>query len=427
MKRLTREAREAATLRIRGTRHNAEEYPQEYQHLTTLTSTLGKDVKFRAPAENRNTALEYARRRNLVLGPDEDVNNDQVNDVVLYDYTGKPVIVNGYELLPSESPYRIRFRNTYQTKKAKAEIGGYAGWKKKFHTLEGLPEWMDSLHEKYARIKVPKPRPATTASLYDYYSEIVRQPLLTTIDELLDNRHHLKSTFSIFNVIALAYLDTVIGYLWQHEGNAEAVELIKTKLPDTNDLVCTTQRYELFKSYIKKNQDKIKEQIVPHREEILRRSTDTGNNTILDILLKPVLNMVPGMPTDSDFALMKIAKEHDTLQSIRVQKAELSDDMKQHFAAIKSLLINRIFGGFDEADVATLDLSSPYGVRVRRYLDTLLSLDPINRVKHINALMRDKRHTHHLMSYMDTIKDPQYLPLWEEINNKLQRTGWLDV
>jgi hypothetical protein len=46
---------------------------------------------------------------------------------VLYDYNGNPVVVNGYELIPSELPYRVKYKQTYPTKKQQVEIGGYSG------------------------------------------------------------------------------------------------------------------------------------------------------------------------------------------------------------------------------------------------------------------------------------------------------------
>ena len=426
MKRLSREAREAAIQKIRTTKHPMAQFPTEYQYLTQLTSSLGKDVKFRGAAEARSTALDYARRRNLVLGPDEDIDHDQVNDVVLYDYDGNPVIINGYELMPSERPYRIAYRDRFTTKGDKAAIGGYTGFKKNMHSMPGIPEWMATVPAKFARIPPPKEPRKTAPSLYDFYSDQVRMGLIERINERLDGRTHLKSTFSIFNVISLAYLEFVLGFLWNHPDNKEAVDLIKVKAPNTGDLLCSTHRLELFKSYIKKNQEKIKGQLEPEMQTIIDRTIDIGSGTVLYAVLEPVLSMVSGMPPDLDLAAMKISKDHDTLHHITVQKAQLSDTMRSHFAYIKSHLINRIFGELDEADMPNNTAAPTYEERVRRYLDTLLTLDPTTRSKHIHVLMRDRKHTTDLIDYMNIIKDDKYLPLFQEIQAKLQLHGWLE-
>lgn len=426
MKRLSREAREAAIQKIRTTKHAMGSFPTEYQYLTQLTSSLGKDVKFRGAAEARSTALDYARRRNLVVGPEEDIDNDQVTDVVLYDYAGNPVIINGYELMPSERPYRITYRDRFTTKGDKAAIGGYTGFKKNMHSIQGIPEWLSTVPAKFARIKPPKAPRKIAPSLYDHYSDLVRKGLIERINQRLDGRTHLKSTFSIFNVISLTYLEFVLGFLWNHDDNKSAVELIKVKVPNTGDLLCSTHRLELFKSYIKKNQDKITEQLQPVMRTIIERTIDIRDGTPLSIILEPVLSMVSGMPPDLDLAAMKIGKEHETLQHVAVQKAKLSDVMKNHFAYLKSLLINRIFGELDEGDVPNNNVAPTYEARVRRYLDTLLTLDPTTRSQHINALMRDRKHTNDLMNYMNTIKDAKYSQLFHEIDAKFRLHGWLE-
>lgn len=425
MKRLTREAREAATLRIRGERHNVSQFPQDYQQLTQITSTLGKDVKFRRPAEYRASAMDYARRRNLVLGPDEDIDNDQINDVVLYDYQGNPVIVNGYELVPSERPYRMTYQERFPSKKARAEVGGYSGFRRHFHEIDGMPALMETFPAKYPRLKPYTPR-TIAPSLYDYYGDVVRGPLIEIIDELLDGRKHLKSTFSIFNVISLCYLDTIIGMLWRHPDNAEAVQHIMTQIPASTDLLFPTHRYELFKTYIRKNQDKIKRLITPIEEEWKGRTLDHGSGTLLATILQPVLPLVPGMPTDIELAGYKLSKDREYLHHINVTKAEISEQMREHCATLKSIIINRIFAGEDEADSVMDTLGPSYQARIERYLDTLLTMDPMNQSKALHALLRDRRHAGHVISYIQQL-DPEgkYRPLLELFNRKLAATGYL--
>ena len=62
-----------------------------------------KDIKFHRSAENRAGAERYAKTNGLILGPDEDINGDGINDVVLYNNKGEPVLINGYGLSPSNT------------------------------------------------------------------------------------------------------------------------------------------------------------------------------------------------------------------------------------------------------------------------------------------------------------------------------------
>ena len=43
-----------------------------------------KDIQFHRTAEHREGAAKYATQHHLLLGPDEDINGDGINDVVLY-------------------------------------------------------------------------------------------------------------------------------------------------------------------------------------------------------------------------------------------------------------------------------------------------------------------------------------------------------
>ena len=424
MQRLSRADREAATLKIRGTKHKVAEFPADYQQLTHLTSTLGKDVKFHAPAEYRDTALGYARKRNLVLGPVEDVDNDQINDVVLYDYHGNPVIVNGYELKQSERPYRMKYRELYPTRVAKTAVGGYNGFKKEFHSVKGMSGWMETQPSKFARISVPKPRRAIAPSLYDYYSDEVRELMLQRIDALLAGRSHLKSTFSIFNIISVCYLKTIIVMLWEHPDNNEVVQQIIAKVPANGDLLCATHRLEMFKSYIKKNQDKIMAIVKPKIKSIVAESVNgTEKYDYLRGCLDPVLNTLKNMPTDLEFAALKIRKDTASVHQINVAKAELTEVMKDHFIRVKTQIINFHLMGLDQPDIP--GENTQYGDRVKYYLDMLMSMDPTTRSKHIYQLLHYPKSTNDMMNFMSYIKDPKYTDLFEEIRAKFAAHGWL--
>ena len=425
MKRLSQESREAARVKIYNEHPRVAAFPDDYQKLTTITSYNGKDIKFRRSAESRDTALGYARRRNLILGPDEDVDGDQINDVVLYDYSGKPVVVNGYELVPSERPYREKYRELYPSKQDRVTVGGYTGFKRNFYGIEGMPQFMSQLNAKYPRIPEPKPKRQSFPSLYDMFCAQVREPLIKTFNEIFEPRGHMKSTFSVFSILPLIYLDTIIGPLWIHESLAAVKEEICAKTPFDQDILRNNMRYDLFKRYIKKNINIVKPIVDTLIPNAIQRAISMTKGDPLPIMLRPVLDGLSGAPTDMELAALKIAKDYETLNHVKIMKAQLTEFMTTHLTALKSQIINTIFGGLEQPDLPDDDINSPYALRVRSYIEALLGLDPTARAQQIIHLLRDPVHTRHIMSFMNAVKDEKYLPVYQQINEMLTRTGWL--
>ena len=425
MKRLSRATRDAARQRIVATNHRIENFPEQYQKIAHIVNTLGNDIKFRRGAEHRISAQAYAKRRNLVLGPDEDIDGDQDNDVVLYDFNGNPVIINGYELVPSERPYRGQYQTMFASKQDKINVGGYPGFKKHFFTIDGMPEFMNSLNAKYARIKPPRERP-NVQSRYDFYCFHVRGALLATINECFGDRQHMKSTFSVFSIMPITYIASMLGVLWNHEDLQSEVAKIKERMSDENNLLRNNIRFELFKQYIKNNTAIVKPIAESVMDEVIRRTIDMSTGAMLSSLLQPILDGLAGYPTDIEFASLKVIKDYDTLNAFRIQKAQLSEEMKDYLLAMKSKAINIVFGDVETIDRVTDDLSDAYAVRIRNYLDSLLAMDIGDRAQAIANLMRNKLHTRNLMIFMEKVQDERYRTLYDQINTFLHRYGWLD-
>ena len=141
-----------------------------------------KDIKFHRTAENRVGAQKYANQHNLLLGPDEDINGDGINDVVLYKKDGTPVMINGYTFKDSEMPYRNEFNARNPTKADRVRVGGYSGFMKAFRSNEeALNEFVHALPPGYAKKKKYTQRPPST---YQNVASRMRENLKTNLEML---------------------------------------------------------------------------------------------------------------------------------------------------------------------------------------------------------------------------------------------------
>ena len=103
--------------------------PTLYDQLINLILNAKKDIKFSPSAETRAGAARYAKSRGLRLGPKgTDINQDGVEDVVLYNKSGYPVVINGYHLAPSRFPYRKSYKENNPKPIDRYRVGGYKGY-----------------------------------------------------------------------------------------------------------------------------------------------------------------------------------------------------------------------------------------------------------------------------------------------------------
>ena len=112
-------------IKPRGDKYNSD----LYDDLINIILNAKKDIKYHPTCVTKDGAKKYAKSHGFrVSDTPVDVNNDGIEDIVVYNKAGNPVMINGYTFAASDFPYKNKYYQ--ETPSNRAKIGGYNGWKK---------------------------------------------------------------------------------------------------------------------------------------------------------------------------------------------------------------------------------------------------------------------------------------------------------
>ena len=314
-------------------------FPAPMQQLGQVVLDAKKDIKFHRGAENRIGAAKFARQHNLTLGPVEDINGDGVNDVVLYDKNGNPVLINGYGVTPSKLPYREVFDIRYPKRSDKARIGGYSGFMNKLrrNEIEDLDykKFVQSIKPGYAKLSSLKDREPTR---YNTIIGKIRKALSNGIEDYLRGIDALRtyswivSRFPYMKACSVIYNDTIYKPLWNDQRFAGLKQNIMATTTDSR------ARFELFKREIKKKDYKAwvddilnSQQVVDDIDKL--DGSPYIENFVTNIAHLPDFIQQGSLPTDEEM------NERDG----KIKATVFKEDMNEILTETDYALINDVF------------------------------------------------------------------------------------
>ena len=208
-------------------------YP--YDSLANVVLGANQDVKFHRTLTDRKLASKYADAHRLQLGEDKDYNDDGVNDVILFNKFGDPVVINGYALANTEYPYRQAFYGENPKKSDRMRVGGYNKWLKDSFIPDNA-EAIDTWGKQGIKVRSIR----DIKSVRNDINRFIKERISSVIKKLVQPpalAQFILSLFPWFQICSYLYDAIILEYL------------IKTK---ASNLAKQAESLEDFKRILKK-------------------------------------------------------------------------------------------------------------------------------------------------------------------------------
>ena len=325
-----------------------------YDDLIDIILNYKKDIKFAPSAETYEGAKKYAKSHGLRIGePTEDLNNDGITDVVLYDKAGYPVVINGYHLKPSQTPFRMMYKKDNPDAESRVTVGGYKGYLNDVWGVQGDYDENGERNVVYDKDQLPKgfkelkeqgwklpPAPRRELSLHQKFMKALNKGFKEFIsDEVFNNRRYLISMLPYLTIISLEYIDIIdrsfINSNKQFKQNI-IDEAVSKNMPIWEVYKIMKNKFKNhFKAYCKDNEGKIME--VCFTSGIFQNLFDTIDyNEFLES---------DELPSQEQYDELVAASKFD--KEAKIQLTQLRSSLKQEFQNridnARDSLINHIF------------------------------------------------------------------------------------
>jgi len=317
-----------------------------YDQLINIILNAKKDIKFSPSAESRAGAEKYAFTHGLRLGKEgTDINEDGVEDIVLYNKAGYPVVINGYHLKPSQFPFRKSYKEQNPTPIDKLRVGGYKGYMnhqwgttKEFdnkghrdmtYSKDDLPPQFKTLKDKGWHIPAA---PRTDLTFYQMAMKIIGQAFnhIVKVNELIQPKKWTVKCIPRITLFSVVFMNVVDRGIIN--ANVEAAVDIRNRSENSGT------GWHYYCKWKSANKEALDEFLRENQEAIFNQLSDPNEtHKILENVNYFAILAQNETPTDSEFEkLSEVAK--------LANKTGFKNMLTKELAITKDQIINDLFG-----------------------------------------------------------------------------------
>ena len=325
---------------------------QVFNNLIDVILNAKKDIIRINGLDDYETAKQYAEKRNLRISEKEtDINHDGVNDVILYNKAGNPVIVNGYKLVPSQQPVRKLYQAARRMDTLTKPEDGMRGFVKQLYGASD--EWDDETGEREVRYSNDNPpaelaklhgrgwvlpaAPRKKLSAFQQVMKIIKDRYAIYKKEVMDasDKKWVNGILPRFKLFSLVYLDSIEREAWHNIGNAIQQQIYEESGGDP------FVAYELFKKHKESNKKEFREWLTDNIPKI-RADVSTIIDSVMTNLFVGIgftAEAFEGMVTDTQIRQMNDGE--------KARFEDLKRGLKRQFDSAadrcKNIIIEAIF------------------------------------------------------------------------------------